>query len=101
MLDFDPIRRALGMGCWAPFHGRAPVDDAEQIACAVLYNLNDRGGIKDSFCDIDDDVRLEIVQSLAALIREGMKGGMPKPHFEDAQAYPAMMAQLRAEFGRG
>lgn len=46
-----------------------PTDWAHSAARGVLYNLKDRGGIKHGFANIDEDIRAEIVASLAAIIR--------------------------------
>lgn len=48
-------------------------DWAHAAARGILYNLNDRRDIKDGFRDVDEDVRKEIVESLAAIIREAAK----------------------------
>ena len=47
----------------------APVDDAHRAARAILADLTDRRGIKHGFEGIDEDVRAELVQSLADIIR--------------------------------
>ncbi len=44
-------------------------DWAHAAARGVLADLNDRGGIKHGFNEIDEDVRAEIVESLAEIIR--------------------------------
>lgn len=44
-------------------------DWAHYAARGVLADLTDRRGIKDGFNDLDEDVRIEIVQSLADVIR--------------------------------
>ena len=46
-----------------------PLDWAHHAARGVLADLNDRGGIKHGFANIDEDIRAEIVQSLATIIR--------------------------------
>ena len=45
------------------------VDWAHTAARGVMANLQDRRGIKQGFSDIDEDIRIEIVQSLAEVIR--------------------------------
>lgn len=45
------------------------VDWAHSAARGVIADLTDRGGIKYAFNDIDEDIRIEIVQSLAEIIR--------------------------------
>ena len=44
-------------------------DWAHTAARAVVRDLTDRRGIKHGFNDIDEDVRVELVQSLADIIR--------------------------------
>lgn len=103
---YSRVRRELAMGYIAPYHQQLPKDDAEQIACAILYDLCDRRGVKHELLALDDEIRAEIVYSLAALIREGMKGNMLKPDPGDwsddgekySKSYAAMMKQLRDEY---
>jgi hypothetical protein len=71
-LDYDKDLRTLGCGYLYPYSGRKPADRAEQIACAILYDLSDRSGIKHGFSGIDEDVRESIVSDLAAIIRAGI-----------------------------
>lgn len=59
----------LKHGAEYPFNGRAPTDDAERAALGVLADLCDRRGIKHELQDTDDDIKEEIVTSLAAIIR--------------------------------
>lgn len=47
----------------------AAADWAVAAARGVLANLQDRRSIKQGFIEIDEDVRTEIVASLAAIIR--------------------------------
>jgi hypothetical protein len=67
--EFDPVAHALKRAVEYPFHEVAPKDWAEHAACAVLYDLNDRKGIKHGFSGIDIEIRTEIVESLSAYIR--------------------------------
>lgn len=46
-----------------------PTDWAHRAARGVIADLTDRGGIKWGFEDIDEDVRAEIVATLATIIR--------------------------------
>lgn len=46
-----------------------PIDWAHSAARGVLADLTDRRGIKYGFDDVDEDVRAEIVETLAAIIR--------------------------------
>ena len=49
-------------------------DWAHAAARGVIHNLCDRRKIKWGFDDIDEEVRIEIVESLAEIIREAAKG---------------------------
>jgi hypothetical protein len=64
----DP-KRDLEMGAKYPYHGKPPVDWAEAAALGILRDLNDRRGIKHELAEVDDDVRGEIVETMAAIIR--------------------------------
>ena len=46
-----------------------PTDCAHAAARGVIADLQNRAGIKHSFADIEQGIRVEIVQSLAAIIR--------------------------------
>ena len=46
------------------------VDWAHAAARGVLADLLDRGGIKHELDHVEEDIRKEIVESLAAIIRE-------------------------------
>jgi len=48
-------------------------DWSHAAARGILHDLTDRRGIKHGFCGVDEDVRKEIVESLAAIIREAAK----------------------------
>lgn len=52
-----------------PYHDRPATDWAERAALGVLADLTDRRGIKHELRNIDADIRVEIVESLAAIIR--------------------------------
>lgn len=47
-----------------------PKDWAHSAARGILHDLNDRRGIKQGFNGIDEDIRKEIAESIAAIIRE-------------------------------
>ena len=61
-----------------PYHEKAPVDWAERAVLGILANLGDRRGIKHELHEVDEDVRVEIVESLAAILREASPKE-PKP----------------------
>lgn len=81
MTETELAQRCLAMGAKYPYDAPdawwnstdstppAASDWAHTAARGVLSNLRDRGGIKHAFNDIDEDVRAEIVQSLANIIR--------------------------------
>lgn len=47
-----------------------PLDWAHSAARGVIADLTDRLGIKNGFNGIDEDVRVEIIESLAEIIRQ-------------------------------
>lgn len=51
-----------------------PVDWAHTAARAILYDLNDRRGIKESFAGVDHSIRVEIVEKMAGIIRQAEAG---------------------------
>ncbi len=66
--------RDLKMGSEYPFDGERPqVDWAHLAARAIARDLGDRAGIKHEMGKVDDDVRCEIVDAHAALIRAAYK----------------------------
>lgn len=54
-----------------------PKDWAHSAAGGILANLQDRGGIKHELqhSNIDEETRKEIVDQMAAIIREGRHSG--------------------------
>jgi hypothetical protein len=50
-----------------------PRDRWHAAARGVIAELQDRRGIKQGFDDLDEDVRADIVNTLAKIIREAMK----------------------------
>lgn len=48
------------------------IDSAHAAARGILADLCDRSGIKYGFSDIDEDVRIEIINSIAEIIRQAM-----------------------------
>ena len=50
-----------------------PIDKAHATARGVIAELQDRRGIKNGFDNLDEDIRKEIVEKLADIIRQGMK----------------------------
>lgn len=87
-LKFDQAAHSLKHGQEYPYdcddYGKAdPAKDwAHSAARGILADLNDRGGIKHSFVDIDAEVRADIVESLAEIIR---KAHVAIPSLTDAE----------------
>jgi hypothetical protein len=55
---------------WSSDNPPPPAKDwAHAAARGILSDLNDRRSIKNGFLGIDEDVRVEIVESLAGIIR--------------------------------
>lgn len=67
-------KSALTFGDLFPYDGAdncikpLNVDWSHQAARGVLADLQDRDGIKHGFHDVDVDIRIEIVDTLAAII---------------------------------
>ncbi len=55
-----------------PKNPPVPTDAAHAAARGVISDLQDRRSIKRGFDDIGEEIRKEIVESLAAIIREAM-----------------------------
>lgn len=53
-----------------PYDGRPSADAAHLTAQAVLADLQDRRGLGQVLSGLDDDVREEITEVLAAIVRE-------------------------------
>jgi hypothetical protein len=68
----DDAKFDIMMGLEYPYNERQPVDNTETAVLAILANLTDRRGIKQEFCNVDLDIREEIVTTLADIIREAM-----------------------------
>lgn len=47
-------------------------DYAHRAARGIVSNLQDRRGVKNGFNRIDEDMRIDIVESIAAIIREAV-----------------------------
>lgn len=65
----------ISHGLKHPYHGKPPKDWAEVAALGVLADLCDRRGIKQELRPIrgDEDLSIEIVESLAEIIRTAQK----------------------------
>jgi len=80
--------RNIVTGSHLAFAGRPPRNTFEAIAEGIVYNFNDRRGIKNGFAGIDEEVRREIIETTASIIAKGIELGMP-PLFDDYDAYRA------------
>lgn len=63
-------RWAADMGMRYPLHDKKPDSGPEHAACAILAELSDRGGFDHILDDIDKETREDIVETMAAIIRE-------------------------------
>lgn len=61
--------RDLARGVEYPYHGQKPKDWAEAAAVGIMWDLNDRGGIKHELENIDEEIRVEIIEHMAKIIR--------------------------------
>lgn len=55
---------------------KEPLDWAHSAARGILYDLSDRHTIKHSLYDIDEDVRIEIIQTISEIIRQAYKNSL-------------------------
>ena len=62
-------REIIKFGTEYPYHGKAPVDKAEEVVLGILADLSDRRGIKKELEMVDDDIKVEIVEDLASIVR--------------------------------
>lgn len=69
MANRAAAKRTLDLGQQYPYDDRAPTDAAHLAALGVLTDLCGRGGIRQALDDIDADIKTELVDSLAAIIR--------------------------------
>lgn len=65
----DIAKRTLEFGNEFPYHGKPAVDWAERAALGILADLCDRLGIKWEFEQVDADIRPDIVEAVAAIVR--------------------------------
>jgi len=71
MSEFDPVAHALKRGMEYPYDDtyKGDVDWAHKAARAILYDFSDRKGIKHALSDVDEEIRIEIVEAMASYIR--------------------------------
>ena len=66
------VQQAIEVASEHPFDSRQPTDAAHKAAQAVLSDLEDRRSIGRVLEDLDEDVKTEITDILAAIIRKVM-----------------------------
>lgn len=66
-------KQSIELGAKYPYDSVPPLDWAHVAAHGIVADLNDRSGIKNGFRGVDPDVRREIVESIAAIIRESSR----------------------------
>lgn len=69
MAEETKSQRDIRVGCEYPYDGRTPKDWADKAALGILRDLSDRRGIKHELGAVDDDVRPDIVDAMAEIIR--------------------------------
>lgn len=70
----DPVAlHKLEMGMAHPYTGEAGRDAAEMIVQGIMADLTDRRGIRQELDNVDLETRQEIVNSLAKIVRAGLK----------------------------
>lgn len=66
----------FNLGQKSPYDAGRPCEDwAHAAARGVISDLKDRRGIKNGFNDVDDDIKSEIVDSMAEIIRIAYEKG--------------------------
>lgn len=63
------VENCLEHGAKYPYDNRQPIDAAHCAALGVIANLRDRRGVRQELEQIEDDIRIEIVDELAIIIR--------------------------------
>jgi ribosomal protein S12 methylthiotransferase accessory factor YcaO len=71
--------RCLKYAWLNPLAGRKPRDRFEHIAEAIISDLRDRHTIKWGFDNLDQEVSEEIVEALAAIVKEVYREELPHP----------------------
>lgn len=69
----ENAQRSIELGNQFPYGSDNNPDWAESIVNGVIWELTTRAGIEECFSPVDDDVRDEIIQALADIIREGTR----------------------------
>lgn len=70
----DTISSTIDLAMEFPYDERDTSSASRRVraSLSVLQDLRDRRGIKNGFCDVDLDVREEIVDTLATIIEQAM-----------------------------
>ena len=66
------VRLKVERATLCPFDQREPVDSAHKAAQVILATLEGRRGIAQALENVDTDVRIEITDILAAVVRKVM-----------------------------
>jgi hypothetical protein len=73
MSDETKTARDLRVGTEYPYDGNRPeIDWAHKAARGILYDLSDRRGIKHEIGAVDQEIKIEITDSMADAIREAL-----------------------------
>lgn len=67
----DQIQRTLELGEKYPYDGPGKSKNWAHLAArGILADLQDRRGIKHEFNEVDEDIRKEIIQTMASIIKK-------------------------------
>jgi hypothetical protein len=66
------VERMIELATEQPFDRRQPVDASHMAAQTILADFGDRRGIGRALNDVPDDVRIEITDIIAAIVRKVM-----------------------------
>lgn len=69
--EFTEAKNCRTNGVLYPYHNKQPTSRAEVTALAILYDLEDRKGIKQELQAVDAEIRIEIVKALTNIIEMG------------------------------
>ena len=107
MTDHDKAAHALSCGAEYPYdapdewkgfedepYAYPATDQAHAAARGIIADLSDRRGIKRGFEEIDEEIRQEIVETLAQIIRLAMGLEIPEPKDRVADALELIAERL-------
>lgn len=72
-MNREQAEARIKQGSVFPFDGRRTTDVYRSAALGVLADLKSRKGIKHELDQCDDDIKIEIVDSLALIIQVAME----------------------------